>query len=81
MYSAHFNPDVFPMDSSIFTGRISLERLEHEHALEYRRLFGGGGAAAAGTAEAAPGAPAPAAAGAEPAGGEPRTFGPDGPTT
>lgn len=42
MYSAHFNPDVFPLDTSIFTGRISRERLEREHALEARRLLGRG---------------------------------------
>jgi formate dehydrogenase gamma subunit len=42
MYSAHINPDVFPADTSIFTGKISRERMQREHALEYRRLFGGG---------------------------------------
>ncbi len=48
MYSAHINPDVFPMDASIFTGRISRERMEREHALEYRRHLGGGQAAGPG---------------------------------
>lgn len=38
IYNAHLSPDVFPFDSSIFTGRISLERLKHEHPLEYERL-------------------------------------------
>jgi formate dehydrogenase subunit gamma len=38
IYNAHFNPDVFPFDTSIFTGRISRERLRHEHPLEYERL-------------------------------------------
>jgi formate dehydrogenase subunit gamma len=38
IYNAHFNPDVFPFDKTIFTGRISLERLRHEHALEYERV-------------------------------------------
>jgi cytochrome b subunit of formate dehydrogenase len=38
VYNAHFNPDVFPFDTSIFTGRISRERLHHEHPLEYERL-------------------------------------------
>jgi cytochrome b subunit of formate dehydrogenase len=38
VYNAHFNPDVFPFDTSIFTGRISRERLRHEHPLEYERL-------------------------------------------
>ena len=38
MYGAHFNPDVFPFDSSIFTGKISRERMEKEHHLEYVRL-------------------------------------------
>lgn len=31
MYSAHLSPEVFPMDSSIFTGRISRERQLTEH--------------------------------------------------
>jgi formate dehydrogenase gamma subunit len=80
MYSAHFNPDVFPVDTSIFTGRISLERLHHEHALEYRRLFPGGDAAA-GSVDVAPGAPVPAPAEAhgETGLGGPRAFGPGGP--
>lgn len=34
MYGAHLNPECFPMDKSIFTGRISLARMRHEHALE-----------------------------------------------
>lgn len=40
IYNAHFNPDVFPFDTSIFTGKISLERLRHEHPLEYERVVG-----------------------------------------
>ena len=39
IYNAHFNPDVFPFDTTIFTGRISMERLHHEHPLEYERLM------------------------------------------
>jgi cytochrome b subunit of formate dehydrogenase len=38
MYNAHLNPDVFPFDTTIFTGKISVERLRHEHSLEYDRL-------------------------------------------
>ncbi len=40
LYGAHLNPDVFPFDSSIFTGKISKERLRHEHPLEYEDLCG-----------------------------------------
>ena len=40
MAGAHLNPDVFPMDTSIFTGKIRKERLHHEHPLEYEDLFG-----------------------------------------
>jgi formate dehydrogenase subunit gamma len=38
IYNAHLNPDVFPFDTTIFTGKISKARLHHEHALEYERL-------------------------------------------
>jgi formate dehydrogenase gamma subunit len=38
MYGSHLSPEVFPADTSIFTGRISRERLKHEHFLEYQRL-------------------------------------------
>ena len=39
IYNAHLNPDVFPFDTSIFTGKISDERMEKEHPLEYARLM------------------------------------------
>jgi cytochrome b subunit of formate dehydrogenase len=39
VYNAHLNPDVFPFDMSIFTGKISLERMKHEHPLEYERYM------------------------------------------
>ena len=42
MYDTHLNPDVFPFDPSIFTGKISKERLRHEHPLEYEELEGKG---------------------------------------
>jgi cytochrome b subunit of formate dehydrogenase len=38
IYNAHFNPDVFPFDKTIFTGKISLERMKHEHPLELERI-------------------------------------------
>jgi formate dehydrogenase subunit gamma len=52
IFNAHLNPDVFPFDTSIFTGKISRERMEHEHPLELARMEGGaprghGGASAA----------------------------------
>jgi formate dehydrogenase subunit gamma len=37
IYNAHLAPEVFPFDRSIFTGRISRERMEHEHPLELAR--------------------------------------------
>ncbi|MGD2115988.1 MAG: cytochrome b/b6 domain-containing protein [Acidobacteriota bacterium] len=39
LYGAHLNPDVFPFDTSIFTGKIEKHRLRHEHPLEYEELF------------------------------------------
>ena len=40
IFNAHLAPGIFPYDASIFTGRISKERLHHEHPLEYARLYG-----------------------------------------
>jgi formate dehydrogenase subunit gamma len=40
IYNAHLNPDVFPFDTSIFTGKISRERMVHEHPLELARMEG-----------------------------------------
>ncbi|MDP1827839.1 MAG: cytochrome C [Archangium sp.] len=38
IYNAHLSPEVFPFDTSIFTGRISRHRMEREHPLELERL-------------------------------------------
>ncbi|HSB36727.1 MAG TPA: cytochrome b/b6 domain-containing protein [Thermoanaerobaculia bacterium] len=40
IYNAHLSPDVFPFDTAIFTGKISRERMHHEHPLELARLEG-----------------------------------------
>ncbi|MDA8434117.1 MAG: cytochrome b/b6 domain-containing protein, partial [Nitrospiraceae bacterium] len=40
IYNSVFSPEVFPLDTAIFTGRISKERMIHEHPLEYERLTG-----------------------------------------
>lgn len=37
-YNVHWNPEVFPMSWTMFTGRISLARLRNEHYGEYREL-------------------------------------------
>ncbi|MDA8099621.1 MAG: cytochrome b/b6 domain-containing protein [Nitrospiraceae bacterium] len=34
IYNSIFSPEVFPLDTAIFTGRISRERMVHEHPLE-----------------------------------------------
>ncbi len=39
IYGAVLSPDVFPLDTSIFTGNMSEEELKKHHALEYYRLF------------------------------------------
>lgn len=41
IFNAHLNPDVFPFDTTIFTGKISRERMLHEHPVELARLEGG----------------------------------------
>lgn len=40
LFNAHLSPEAFPFDPSIFTGKISEERMEKEHPLEYERLPG-----------------------------------------
>lgn len=40
IYNAIFSPEVFPLDTVVFTGKISKERMLHEHPVEYERLFG-----------------------------------------
>jgi formate dehydrogenase subunit gamma len=40
IYNAHLAPGIFPFDPAIFTGKIPLERLRHEHRREYDRLYG-----------------------------------------
>ena len=41
MAGAHLTPESFPMDTSIFTGKIRKEKLRREHPLEYEERFGG----------------------------------------
>jgi cytochrome b subunit of formate dehydrogenase len=37
---ALLSPESFPIDTTIFTGRIRKDKLRHEHALEYEEIFG-----------------------------------------
>lgn len=60
LYNAHFSPEVFPYDASMFTGKVSRERMEKEHPLEYERMLAAEGAAPAPKAEPSPGAGATA---------------------
>jgi len=38
----HFTPGVFPLNTSIFTGKVLKERYRREHPLEYEKLSGTG---------------------------------------
>ena len=38
LYNTHFTAEAFPMDTSIFTGRVSAEKMREEHPLEYDQL-------------------------------------------
>lgn len=42
VYSAVLAPDVFPLDKSMFNGKMTVEELKHRHTLEYERLFPAG---------------------------------------
>jgi formate dehydrogenase subunit gamma len=52
LFNAHLSPEAFPFDPSIFTGRISRERMKEEHPLEYAQMLaeseGSQGASASG---------------------------------
>lgn len=37
-FNTHLRPEKFPMDPVIFTGRLTLQELQHERPLEYQRL-------------------------------------------
>jgi formate dehydrogenase gamma subunit len=54
VYNAHLAPEVFPFDKSIFTGKVSMDRMRHEHPIELELSAG---------PKAVEGAPAPAEAG------------------
>jgi cytochrome b subunit of formate dehydrogenase len=41
-WSVILRPEIFPLDKSIFTGKIGVDRLREEHPLEYERIFGTG---------------------------------------
>lgn len=58
LYNAMLRPSVFPLDTTIIHGRMSLERLREEHPLEYARLFPGGAAEGGGEGEGPHGASA-----------------------
>ncbi len=45
-YNAHLAHGVFPLDTSIFTGRITVARMREEHPLEYERQAMGHGTVA-----------------------------------
>ena len=40
IFFSHFTPGVFPINTSIFTGKVRRERYQREHPLEYERLTG-----------------------------------------
>jgi len=41
-FNNHFRPDKFPLDTTMFTGRVPLEHYRHEHRREYDRLVESG---------------------------------------
>jgi hypothetical protein len=41
-FNTHFRPDKFPMDTVIFTGRVSLDEVEHDRPREHEELVAAG---------------------------------------
>jgi cytochrome b subunit of formate dehydrogenase len=41
-FNNHFRPDKFPLDTTMFTGRVPLDHYRHEHRAEYDRLVASG---------------------------------------
>lgn len=41
-FNTHLRPDKFPMDTVIFTGRVSLEEFKHDRPREYEELIKSG---------------------------------------
>jgi len=41
-FNNHFRPDKFPLDITMFTGKVPLEAYRHEHRREYDRLVASG---------------------------------------
>ncbi len=39
IFFSHFPPEIFPINTSIFTGKVTKERYQREHPLEYQGLF------------------------------------------
>ncbi len=39
-FNTHLRPEKFPMDTVIFTGRLTIDELKNERPLEYQRLLG-----------------------------------------
>ncbi len=39
VFFTHFTPGVFPVNTAMFTGKVSRERYQREHPLEYERLI------------------------------------------
>ena len=66
LYFAHFARPVFPVNKSIFTGRVPFERYEEEFPLEYARIMGAAGVRVPATEKMAPPASAEGSEVAEP---------------
>jgi formate dehydrogenase gamma subunit len=73
VYGASLNPEVFPIDKTMFTGYMTAEELHHHHQLEYEYVFGPeghhpGGGHGHGHGGGGSGHPAPRPAAGSPAG-------------